>query len=81
MTSEGEGKGYAALVGGTICFSPDGRHLAYVAWDGSKHFLVIDGSEGDGYEAIGEVAFEAPDRLRAVAFRQGKIIRIEATPR
>ena len=35
-----------------VIFSPDGKHLAYVARQGNKSFLVLDGAEGRQYDGV-----------------------------
>jgi hypothetical protein len=40
------------LKGGPI-FSPDSKHVAYLARKGGKAFAVIDGNEGNRFDGIG----------------------------
>jgi hypothetical protein len=77
MTDNSEGKRYPAIVGGTVCFSLDSRHLAYAAWNGKQHMVVLDGVEGAEYEGIGDMAFESANLLRALAIRKGEVFRLE----
>ena len=77
ITDEGPGPTYAAIVGGTVCFSPDSKHLAYSAWDGKEHFLVLDGTTGSHFDAVGDVTFESASLLRAIGIRDGEIFRVE----
>jgi hypothetical protein len=39
-----EGKQYSGIVNGTLVFSPDGNHLAYIARSGG-YFLIVDEKE------------------------------------
>lgn len=39
-------------------FSPDSMRLAYIAMRGKKWHVVVDGKEGNGYDAIGEWFWE-----------------------
>lgn len=48
-------------------FSPDGNHFAYVARNGSKSFVVVDGKKQRKYERTGMGPFFSPDS-RAVAY-------------
>jgi len=49
-----EGKEYDGIVAGSLKFSPDSKHLAYVAVRGEKRFVVVDGKEGKEYDGIGQ---------------------------
>src|SRR5262249_23649109 len=85
-------EGFVANVFGRPIFSPDSRRLAYVAYRTVsqqvlqypppfhlpvKHFLVIDGSEGEPFDRIvhGSGVF-SPDssRVAYAAQRQGKFL-------
>jgi hypothetical protein len=77
MADNAQSKKYPAIVGNSVCFSPDSKHLAYAVWNGSQHLLVLDGVEGSEYEGVGEVAFESANLLRAVALHKGEVIRLE----
>lgn len=54
---------------GAPVFSPDGKHLAYIAQDGSQRFVVLDGKPGAKYEAVykGTLTF-SPDGKRLAYF-------------
>jgi Tol biopolymer transport system component len=55
-----------------VVLSPDGKRLAYTAWDGRKEFVVVDGSEGPRYDDISSPSF-SPDSSRVAYFaRLGK---------
>lgn len=52
------------LTGGTLTFSPDGTHWAYIAQDKTQHQrLVADGVPGEMYGLIEQVRF-SPDSTR-----------------
>lgn len=42
-------------------FSPDSSHFAYGAVRGKSQFVVVDGKEGNGYDAVGSWSFFSPD--------------------
>lgn len=47
------GRGYDKILFGTLTFSPDNKHLAYVAENSGDWFLVIDNREGIHHEKRG----------------------------
>lgn len=52
-----------ANAGGFI-FSPDSRHLAYIATHDNKHFFVVfDGQEGGSYDFVDKLVF-SPDSTK-----------------
>src|SRR5262249_8449138 len=77
-----EGKVYDGIMEGMPLFSPDSKHVAYMAQRGDKWLIVVDGVEGKEYDGFLRAAvlferprlllFETPTRLRAVADRGGK---------
>jgi hypothetical protein len=51
--------------GGSLLFSPDSDHVAYVAIENNKMFVVADGKEQKHYKAIAQsVALFSPDSKR-----------------
>ena len=70
-----EGESYDATGKGSLAFSPDSEHTAYLAKVGDKVLVVVDGTEGKPYDGIagGSLIF-SPDSKRVVygAFLQGK---------
>jgi hypothetical protein len=61
-------------------FSPDSRHVAYVAWRGHKELIVVDGSETeeyDGFLSHGRLIFDSSRQLHALAHRGADILRIQ----
>jgi hypothetical protein len=51
------GAEYDLLGDGTPIFSPDGKHVAYVAWRGAKELVVVDGQPGAECERVGGLIF------------------------
>ena len=61
-----KGEVYASV--GSLLFSPDSKRLAYVAYDGRKSIVVVDGHEGNHYHGImGGISFDSPDQLHYMA--------------
>jgi Tol biopolymer transport system component len=64
--------GLDRMQAGTPVFSPDGKHLAYLAVDPQDGMsrVVVDGAEGPKYRAVGMLTF-SPDgkRLAYVGFK------------
>ena len=46
-----EGTPYAAIGG--LVISTNGKRVAYVAHKGDKQLIVVDGQEGQEYDAVG----------------------------
>lgn len=64
--------------------SPDNKRVAYVAKVGDKWFVVVDGEEGDQYDAIvgfggGRIIFDSADNLHYLAMKGNKIYLVEET--
>ncbi|MFC1522862.1 hypothetical protein ACFL6Y_10685, partial [Elusimicrobiota bacterium] len=62
-----EGPEYEGVLFNSLRFTPDGKHLAYIAYDKGRYFVVIDGEvkelpDGD-YDAVGYFAL-SPDGKR-----------------
>jgi hypothetical protein len=75
-----EGKEYDGIVKGTPVFSPDSKHLAYMARRGGKWFVVIDGEEGkeyDGFLLGSKLVFDSPKSFHTLAIRGIEIFRVE----
>jgi hypothetical protein len=51
--------------------SPDGRHLAYWAYDGTHETVILDGAGGRPYDEIGTLVFSPDSRHLAVEARVG----------
>ncbi len=56
---------------GDPVFSPDGRHVAYWANDGSAERVLLDGAAGKTYDEIGRLAFGPNGRHLAYEARLG----------
>ncbi len=64
-----EGPAFDYVWSGALGFSGDGRHFAYRAERGGKHFAVVDGVEHGPYERVSAPAFrEYKDRGPVFAF-------------
>ena len=70
-----EGKQYESIGEGTLIFSPDSKHLAYMARESTKTypFVVVDGNEGNEYEGIGgwSLKFSPDSKHVAYAVKRG----------
>jgi sugar lactone lactonase YvrE len=75
--AESEGKPYDAVITGSIMFSPDSKHLAYVAERDRQAVVVVDGAESPLYEDGGKIVFVTPEHLRAIVQRFDKMFREE----
>lgn len=51
---------FEAVMRGSLTFSPDGNHLAFVVAEGNQFRVVIDGKKGFLYETIASLRF-SPD--------------------
>ena len=51
---------YDRVGGGTLVFSPSGKHLGYVGLSGKASFVVIDGRRKARYDLVGYLNF-TPD--------------------
>jgi hypothetical protein len=64
-----EGPAFDYVWTGGLHFSEDGKHFAYRAERGGKHFAVVDNVESGPYERVGAPAFrDYKDRGFVVAF-------------
>jgi len=67
-----------------LVFSPDSKHLVFVATKGDKQYVVIDGKRGQEYELIphgGEPQFVDGMTIRYLAVNDGKIYLMECEVR
>ena len=60
------------IGGGTLVFSPSGRHLAYVARSGRWSFVVADGNRKPRYDMVGYLTFTPDGRYPVYAAVKGK---------
>ena len=58
-----EGKAYAQVRGDSILFSPNKTAMAYVAGDGNKNFVVVDGKEGSAFDGVDDLRFSSKSVL------------------
>ena len=65
-----EGEQYDDIFEGSLIFSPDSKHVAYVAGISDKQFVVVDGKEERKYDGIGIPLIFSPDNNR-VAYVAG----------
>ena len=67
-----EGAEYGSVHPSTLCFSPDGRRLAYVAHKNNSRIVVVDATEGRPYDRFGvqeEIrSFETGPHTRTTIF-------------
>lgn len=54
-----------------LCFSPDGRHLAYGARVGNKMFVVLDSEEQEKYDGVSPPVFSPDGKRLAYAAKVG----------
>ena len=52
-----EGKAYTQVKGDSVVFSSDKKAMAYVAGDGNKNFVVLDGKEGPPFDDVYDLRF------------------------
>jgi WD40-like Beta Propeller Repeat len=67
---------------GTLSFSSDSKHLAYVAKSGDKWCLVLDGQSRATYDRMPDTtpSFNSKGVLEFVALREQSLYRIECVP-
>ena len=76
-----EGKQYD-VIQEQLYFSATGQRLAMVAMTGDKEFVVVDGVEGNQYDAVitlggGKVAFADDSHFHYLAVRDGELFLVE----
>jgi len=61
-----------------IRFSPDSKHVAFIAMRNTRCFIVVDEQEGTQYELfLTGVVFDGPNRLHALAGRRQECVYVE----
>lgn len=55
---------FQSVADGSVTFSPNGERISCVAREGREWFAVIDGEEGEHYDAVGERVRFSPDSRR-----------------
>ena len=66
-----EGKAYTQVRGDSVVFSADKKSMAYVAGDGNKNFVVLDGKEGPPFDDIYDLRFSPVGSRLAYGARRG----------
>ncbi len=66
-----EGKAYTQVQGGSVVFSSDKKAMAYVAGDGNKTFVVLDGKEGPVFDDIYDLRFSPVGSRLVYGARRG----------
>lgn len=66
-----EGKAYTQVKGDSVVFSSDKKSMAYVAGDGNKNFVVLDGVEGTHFDEIYDLRFSPVGSRLAYGARRG----------
>ena len=73
VRGERRGPSFEALLSGTLRFSDDARHLAYVASDAGKVHLVLDETIGPAFDGIGMLRLSQDGAHVAYAARRGAV--------
>jgi hypothetical protein len=66
-----EGKAYAQVTGDSVVFSADKKAMAYVAGDGNKNFVVLNGVEGPAFDHVVDLHFSPAKPLLVYCARRG----------
>jgi hypothetical protein len=66
-----EGKAYTQVKGDSVVFSSDKKAMAYVAGDGNKNFVVLDGVEGTHFDEIYDLRFSPVGSRLVYGARRG----------
>ena len=66
-----EGKAYTQVRGNSVVFSAGKKSMAYVAGDGNKNFVVVDGAEGPAFDDIYDLRFSPVGSCLAYGARRG----------
>ncbi len=66
-----EGKAYTQVRGNSVVFSAGKKTMAYVAGDGNKNFVVVDGAEGPAFDDIYDLRFSPVGSCLAYGARRG----------
>ena len=68
------GAQYDAIGQGSVLFSADGNHSAYVAHKGEKQLIVVDGQEGALYDGIpSRLPNLRPRRRAGISFKKRRL--------
>jgi hypothetical protein len=66
-----EGKAYTQVRGDSVIFSADKKSMAYVAGNGNKNFVVLDGVEGPAFDDVFDLRFSPVGSRLAYGARRG----------
>jgi hypothetical protein len=66
-----QGKAYAQVTGDSVVFSADKKSMAYIAGDGSKNFVVLNGMEGPAFDQVADLRFSPAGSVLAYRARRG----------
>jgi hypothetical protein len=66
-----EGKAYTQVRGDSVVFSMDKKSMAYVAGDGNKNFVVLDGVEGPAFDDVFDLRFSPVGSRLSYGARRG----------
>jgi len=74
------GEEYEGIKEPGFAFSPDSKRVAYAAQRGEKWRVVVDGLEGEGYNAFlrgAKLDFDTPKSLHTLAGRGNEFLRVK----
>ncbi len=70
-------RSYEEIRPGSVVFSPDGRHVSYVAKSKGREFVVVDTREGAPFQGIwppwGGASFDSSTSVRYLAYEGNRI--------
>jgi hypothetical protein len=66
-----EGKAFTQVRGDSVIFSANKRSMAYIAGDGKKDFVVINGVRGEAFDEVSDLLFAPSRSLLAYRARRG----------
>jgi hypothetical protein len=71
---------YDDIGAGTLCFSLDSKHLAYIAKNGGKYFVIIDGWPDQEFDHIvlgnAKLTFDKGGKLAYLAVKDNTLFRV-----
>jgi hypothetical protein len=77
--ADGAGKTKHYSIDGPV-FSPDSSHVAYLASNGNKYFLAVDGMKTQEYDCLvpySTIVFDSPTKCHALMEKDNKIFLVE----
>jgi hypothetical protein len=75
-----ESREYDSIDPDSLTYSRDSRHLAFIARQREKSYLVANESESGPFDRLlvpKQIVFDGPDALHAIATRGGDVLRLE----